>query len=311
MCNQPNCRHDLNDDISDLFGPADAYDPFEPTTTGQPVDTTLADAQQYRMHEETCKDCRGTGRFYSYTGRLVGNCFKCKGKGKRYFRTSFEQRAKAKASADARKARKDNEARAACEAWLEANPAEAQWLRDAAGRGFEFAASMWESLRKYGSFTEKQEAAVRNATAKAQVRAAERQAQQAAALADAKVVDTTKIEQAFAAAKEARLKWPKLRLAALVFSPASATGRNAGAIYVKNNDDIYLGKIQDGRFVKSRDCDAQTEALVVEVASDPHAAAVAYGHQTGICSCCGRELTNELSVSLGIGPICREKWGWA
>lgn len=308
MCNS--CDN-LNDDLSDLFGPADAFDPFAPGIHTGPVDTTLADNQQVRMHEETCKACRGSGRFYSYTGRLVGNCFKCKGKGKMFYRTSLAQRQKAKASADARKQRNAASLAEQANEWLEANPAEAAWLRDASGRGFEFAVSLLAALFKYGHLTEKQEAAVRNATVKAQARAAERQAQKAAALADAKVVDIAKIEQAFAAAKEARLKWPKLRLAALVFSPASASGRNAGAIYVKNNDDIYLGKIQDGRFVKSRDCDAQTEALVVEVASDPHAAAVAYGHQTGICSCCGRELTNELSVSLGIGPICREKWGWA
>lgn len=46
---------------------------------------------------------------------------------------------------------------------------------------------------------------------------------------------------------------------------------------------------------------------------DPYAAATAYGLQTGVCSCCsccGRELTNKLSVELGIGPVCREKFGW-
>ena len=32
------------------------------------------------------------------------------------------------------------------------------------------------------------------------------------------------------------------------------------------------------------------------------------GQETGTCSCCGRTLTNELSISLGIGPICREGW---
>ena len=308
MCNS--CDN-LNDDLSDLFGPAEAFDPFAPGIHTGPVDTTLADHQQLRMHEETCKSCRGRGRFISYAGRDCGPCFKCKGKGKMFFRTSLAQRTKAKASADARKQRNAVSLAEQANEWLEANPAESAWLRDAARRDFEFAVSLLAALNKYGHLTEKQEAAVRNATIKAAARAAERQTQQAAALADAKPVNVAKIEQAFAAAKEASLKWPKLRLAALVFSPASASGRNAGSIYVKNNDDIYLGKIQDGRFVKSRDCDAQTEALVVEVASDPHAAAVAYGHQTGICSCCGRELTNELSVSLGIGPICREKWGWA
>jgi hypothetical protein len=48
---------------------------------------------------------------------------------------------------------------------------------------------------------------------------------------------------------------------------------------------------------------------VQSVAADPYAAAKLYGQQTGSCSCCGRELTNALSIELGIGPICREKFG--
>ena len=31
--------------------------------------------------------------------------------------------------------------------------------------------------------------------------------------------------------------------------------------------------------------------------------------KTGNCSCCGRHLENKESVELGIGPICRSKWG--
>lgn len=34
------------------------------------------------------------------------------------------------------------------------------------------------------------------------------------------------------------------------------------------------------------------------------------GRRTGTCSCCGRLLTNPESVELGIGPICREQWGF-
>lgn len=32
-----------------------------------------------------------------------------------------------------------------------------------------------------------------------------------------------------------------------------------------------------------------------------------YGHLTGRCCCCGRELTNETSIELGIGPVCLAK----
>lgn len=46
------------------------------------------------------------------------------------------------------------------------------------------------------------------------------------------------------------------------------------------------------------------------VAVDPKAAMLRYGQEIGSCGHCGRTLTNELSRSLGIGPICRGKMGW-
>ena len=70
MCNSINCSHDrLDDDLSDLFG--------DGLPSGN-VDTTLADASvaNTRRFETKCKSCRGTGRFVSYTGRVVGDCFK-------------------------------------------------------------------------------------------------------------------------------------------------------------------------------------------------------------------------------------------
>jgi hypothetical protein len=36
--------------------------------------------------------------------------------------------------------------------------------------------------------------------------------------------------------------------------------------------------------------------------------ASAYGKATGRCVCCGALLTNDLSISLGIGPVCRKRW---
>jgi hypothetical protein len=53
----------------------------------------------------------------------------------------------------------------------------------------------------------------------------------------------------------------------------------------------------------------EQEAQLLAIAADPLAAAVAHGKATGVCSCCSRELTNKVSIELGIGPICRAKWG--
>jgi hypothetical protein len=126
-------------------------------------------------------------------------------------------------------------------------------------------------------------------------------------------IDVSAITVSFEAARANGIKTPKLRLADFIFSRAPDTGANAGSIYVKRSRAAggdYLGKVTAGRFMPSRDCDGPTGEAIVAVASDPHNAAKAYGMRTGSCSCCGRELTNGLSIDLGIGPICRGKFGW-
>lgn len=201
----------------------------------------------------------------------------------------------------------------AAQAWLKANPEEAAWLELSAEGGFEFASSILHSLNVWGALTERQEAAVRSATAKFIAGKAAAQSR----VDNAVEADASKIEAAFDHARAAGLRKLSLRLAGYVFKPAPPHGRNPGAIYVtdlnrtgQDGRNLYLGKVQGGKFICSRDCDEDAESSIVAICIDPHAAAVATGLQTGICSCCGRELTAEESVELGIGPICREKWGW-
>jgi hypothetical protein len=54
---------------------------------------------------------------------------------------------------------------------------------------------------------------------------------------------------------------------------------------------------------------AVEQALVAlaAVEADPLAAARDNGVKTGRCSCCGRPLTDPVSIGFGIGPICRER----
>ena len=53
-------------------------------------------------------------------------------------------------------------------------------------------------------------------------------------------------------------------------------------------------------------------AALREVEKDPLQAARENGIRTGRCSCCSRALTDPVSVSYGIGPICRARgWGVA
>lgn len=265
------------------------------TATAAQNATTLANAGRY---VEKCHKCRGTGTFYSFSGRPLGSCFACKGKGETVFKTSSAQRASNRAKAADRKARA---AETALEQFTAQHPAEAAWIASERG-SFDFAQSMHDAIAKFGDLTPNQLAACSRAV----VRKAERQAQKAQA---APVVSMDKLLGAFTRAKAAGLKNPKLRVAQLVISLAKAESANAGFLYVKTGE-TYLGKISpEGRFLRSRDCGDAAEADLLSIAADPLAAAVAHGKRTGICSCCGAELTNKLSIELGIGPICREKWG--
>lgn len=272
-----------------------------PETT---LERTPVQAGPYAEPEfsEPCKKCRGTGRFVGYTGRLMGQCYTCKGAGKRTFKTSADTRAAQRNAAAARKGRK-------MLAWIDANANEWRWIA-AKAPTFGFAQAMMQAVTQYGELTEKQLATVQRLMAQDAERQVQRAAERAERVANAPEVSVAAIETAFATAKGNGVKYPKLRLADFTFSPAGAASKNAGAIYVKRGDE-YLGKVQDGKFQRVRACTAETEAKVVEVCADPRQAAVAYGKRFGACSVCGRELTNEDSIDAGIGPVCASKYGWS
>jgi hypothetical protein len=133
----------------------------------------------------------------------------------------------------------------------------------------------------------------------------------AAAPKSGAAIDVSAISTAFTAAHENGIKTPKLRLSDFIFSRAPDHGRNSGAIYVKNKiSGEYLGKVSKNQFHPVSACDDTTRDRIIEAAANPAESAKAYGMRTGTCSCCGRELTNGLSIDLGIGPICRDKYGW-
>lgn len=100
------------------------------------------------------------------------------------------------------------------------------------------------------------------------------------------------------------------------YSLAPMTGNNPGAIYIKETDSKdYMGKITaDSKLLLASNCASHERINIkdnlVLVAKDPYQMAIAYGKDTGICCCCGRLLTNPISIELGIGPICRGYFGW-
>lgn len=77
-------------------------------------------------------------------------------------------------------------------------------------------------------------------------------------------------------------------------------GRWAGRTFVKVQASDDLHPVKDGAKV----------AVLAEIAKDPKAAMLRYGHEIGACGLCGRTLTDEESRGLGIGPVCRNKMGW-
>src|SRR5580704_9130342 len=89
---------DLNDPLDELFGGS--------TGTPRPIARELPAEVQAAVFVEKCPSCRGSGNFVSYSGRIVGPCFKCKGKGKFERKTSPEARATARAKSAERKVNK-------------------------------------------------------------------------------------------------------------------------------------------------------------------------------------------------------------
>lgn len=177
---------------------------------------------------------------------------------------------------------------------IKSNAPEIKWIIANAPTN-DFARSLDQQLVRTGNLSENQVAAVTRIINRP-------------VAATIEIASVAKMQEAFASAIENGLKRPKMRLSGFVLKLAPATGRNKGAIYVTSSDE-YLGKIADGTFTASRDCSTARQAAIVAMCADPLAAAVAYGRETGQCACCGRELTDPDSIALGVGPICRAKWG--
>jgi len=185
--------------------------------------------------------------------------------------------------------------------WAQANPAAFTWITDNADSN-SFAGSLMASLYKWGQLTPKQLTAVMGAIARAKIMQDKRD--------NAPVVSLEPVEDAFKRASGAGVNRPKLRLGEFVFSPAPATGKNPGAIYIKHGNGEYLGKVLGGKLFTVAAVSTALEQDIVAVAADPLNAAIAYGKRYGKCSVCGRTLTDEDSVGRGIGPVCAQNYGW-
>lgn len=246
-------------------------------------------------YEEKCKasGCVG-GTFVSWAGRAVGPCFKCKGTGIRKFKTSPEQRAKAKEKASARKANKAQAKVDAASAYAEEHAKIFSYLTEVSGWN-NFAASMLDAITNYGSLTEKQFAAVEKMHAKHLVKQAEK------AAAPTSGLDLTDIPAGLYAVPDG-----DTRLKIAIRKPGK-NSRWHGSIFV--DDGAEYGNRQNyGRQLPGREYEGKVVEQLIAIAADPLAAMKAYGNLVGRCGACGRKLEDEKSIELGIGPICLKKF---
>lgn len=97
-------------------------------------------------------------------------------------------------------------------------------------------------------------------------------------------------------------------------------GQNSGYVYVKTEGEtewgygwVYLGKIHPltGEVsIWNRDSkELFIRRMEIVLANGLDAAMKDYGLSTGQCGCCGRQLTEDLSVKSGVGPVCATRYG--
>lgn len=277
-----------------------SFDEFIDSLANEPIQSRPAKARE----TYTCGQCGGTGKWSGGTNRHGNsNCLACKGLG--YFTTSPEFRAKARMAVQVKKEKAAEALSNSVKAFAEAHP---DMWNDLVASRTDFTASLYASLLKWGTLTQNQINAWYRGWEKLQAMKA---AKAAEATAKSGSVDLDRIREMFDAAVASGYKKPCYRAEGLKITLASATGRNAGCLYVVEiDDDAYQGKIDGVTFKAVREARADTLARLQTIAADPAAAAVAYGRRTGTCSCCGRELTNHASIEAGIGPICASKWGF-
>lgn len=94
-------------------------------------------------------------------------------------------------------------------------------------------------------------------------------------------------------------------------------GQNMGSAGLKLEDQ-WLGNIdrRTGAWSPSpkaknldRDTKRRVWAVLQGLRDDPKTTFARNGKLLGTCACCGRPLSNDESVAIGIGPECREKLG--
>ena len=255
-------------------------------------------------YNETCSKCHGTGKFISYTGRVVGDCFTCGGQGSKSFKTAPEARAKARGARAARVERNWSEF------WDSLTDTERDALTWVVGEGVpanDFLLDMADKVRGKRDLTPN----MLNGVVKWYAPVA-RRAEQHTKDREVGAVSNKfqKLVDAFDAARESGIQKPIFRAEGVTVT--MGTGHKwGGFMFLEGEHGQKLGMLAPSGELRARaECTDVHRATLDAIAADPVEVSKQYGIRTGQSVCCGRTLTNAVSIELGIGPICREKWGF-
>jgi hypothetical protein len=129
-------------------------------------------------------------------------------------------------------------------------------------------------------------------------------------------IDASRVLAMFALAG-ASLKQPKINLS-VNGNPVRikvATKKADGTLYIDGGSgDSYYGKIDpsgDIRLLREvpANLKADIESLILALAANPEKVAAEFGHLTGNCCFCNRDLSDDRSTDVGYGKICADKYG--
>lgn len=247
------------------------------------------------LPKEPCRACSGSGKFYGYSGRVVGECYRCKGTGKVSIRAQKGVETR-KRNAQEKALTKERERTA----WREQHADVWQWCYEHQDHN-NFALAMWVKLGEYGSLTENMVNAVRKILTQYQERAAARAAALVQAEPQGSGLDLSKLPAGCYAVPlgDTRLK--------LLIQKPSPPSKWAGWVFVADAAE-YGHRQKYGKQPPGKTYTGRLIPELTQILQDPKAAAIAYGRLTGTCAVCGRHLEDAESVKRGIGPICAGKF---
>jgi len=114
------------------------------------------------------------------------------------------------------------------------------------------------------------------------------------------------VEKMYAKIKQNSRRF-KVKLPGNVTISTVNKGVNQGALYLYENEN-YIGKITPKGQLRLKSFDQSIHDLMEDANENVLKLAQLYGHQTGCCSVCGRELSDPISIRMGIGPVCAKRF---